>query len=430
MQVLGQRFGGAAAAAAQTFSGNLQKIGENSSDVSKEIGFAIIQNEAVVGVMSEVNAILQEMIKWLQENQQTVREWIAEGVLYATAALDGLVVSLKAVTDLFGGSDVVDGMAEATGRLVDRAGEGAAKVALGMTAAEPAIVNVVTAFDRMSERMQEIATNGQTMANSLVAASKDVEGQYSSELESLQLRNQASLISDADYFAAREEMLLTKYATEQEMLAAALQGQLITREEFELANTELAKKTADAQLKIQMDRVASEAEINKKREENFKSTLSNIASLQSSGSKTLGAIGKAAAISQATIDGYAAVQKALAAAPPPFNFVLAGLVGAATAANVGKIASTPLRTGIDSVPGVGTQDNFPAMLAPGERVVPSKTNQDLTKFLQGDGAGQAPNVNVYLTVQGDILSDPDSGIRMVEKINDAIRRGLTQLVTT
>ena len=39
-----------------------------------------------------------------------------------------------------------------------------------------------------------------------------------------------------------------------------------------------------------------------------------------------------------TIDGVVAVQKALASAPPPFNFILAGIVGAAAAVNVAKIA--------------------------------------------------------------------------------------------
>lgn len=64
----------------------------------------------------------------------------------------------------------------------------------------------------------------------------------------------------------------------------------------------------------------------------------NMASLSQSGNKKLAAIGKAAAIIQATMDGYLAVQKALAAFPPPFNFAAAAAVGVATAANVANIA--------------------------------------------------------------------------------------------
>jgi hypothetical protein len=60
---------------------------------------------------------------------------------------------------------------------------------------------------------------------------------------------------------------------------------------------------------------------------NFFGTL---AGLSSSGNKKLAAIGKAAAVAQATIDGFVAVQKALASAPPPWNFIQAAAVGAMT----------------------------------------------------------------------------------------------------
>ncbi|TLG93554.1 prothage tail length tape measure [Pseudomonas edaphica] len=71
----------------------------------------------------------------------------------------------------------------------------------------------------------------------------------------------------------------------------------------------------------------------------------NMASLSQSGNKKLAAIGKAAAIIQATMDGYLAVQKALAAFPPPFNFAAAAAVGVATAANVANIAGIGFSAG-------------------------------------------------------------------------------------
>lgn len=66
--------------------------------------------------------------------------------------------------------------------------------------------------------------------------------------------------------------------------------------------------------------------------------LDTLATLQNSSNKKLAALGKAAAIAQATIDGVLAVQKALASAPPPFNFIQAAIVGAVAAANVASIA--------------------------------------------------------------------------------------------
>ena len=52
---------------------------------------------------------------------------------------------------------------------------------------------------------------------------------------------------------------------------------------------------------------------------------------------------KAVAIGEATISTYLAANKALASAPPPFNYVLAGAVVAAGLANVGKITSTGIK---------------------------------------------------------------------------------------
>lgn len=71
----------------------------------------------------------------------------------------------------------------------------------------------------------------------------------------------------------------------------------------------------------------------------------NMQALSQSSNSKLAAIGKAAAITQATIDGYLAVQKALAAFPPPFNFAAAAAVGVATAANVANIAGTGFSKG-------------------------------------------------------------------------------------
>jgi len=88
------------------------------------------------------------------------------------------------------------------------------------------------------------------------------------------------------------------------------------------------------QLRAKADIKLTEQRINTARK--VTGTLSTLASSEN---KKLAALGKAAAITQATIDGVLAVQKALASAPPPANFALAAAVGVATAANVASIAS-------------------------------------------------------------------------------------------
>lgn len=152
---------------------------------------------------------------------------------------------------------------------------------------------------------------------------------------------------------------------------------------------------SDAQMENSLKLQKFEEEQSKRRMDNTKSTLSYISTLQNSKSKELAAIGKAAAIATATIDGFQAVQKALASAPPPFNFVLAALVGAATGANIAGIAGVQLAGGIDEVPGSGNVDNFPAILMPGERVVPKDTNRDLKAFLNARNNDSAILSKIY-----------------------------------
>ena len=109
------------------------------------------------------------------------------------------------------------------------------------------------------------------------------------------------------------------------------------------------------------------------------------------------AIQKAAAAAESVTQGILATQKALAAAPPPFNFILAATVAAAAAINTGKIiASKPpaLQAGLTEVPGSFNVDQFPAILAGGERVVGAEQNADLKEFLSGGG----PRVNLELEV--------------------------------
>lgn len=73
---------------------------------------------------------------------------------------------------------------------------------------------------------------------------------------------------------------------------------------------------------------------------NASTFFGNLASLQKSGSKRLFQLGKAAAIAQALIDGYAAVQKAYASVPYPYNILAASATAVSVFANVQQIRST------------------------------------------------------------------------------------------
>ena len=121
-----------------------------------------------------------------------------------------------------------------------------------------------------------------------------------------------------------------------------------------------------AGIKEQQERIKQE-EI---RKQNFASTLGFISSLSQSENKKLAMIGKAAAISIATIDTYKAANVALASAPPPFNFALAAAVVASGLANVAQISGTKLAEGGIVMPQQGGVQATIAEAGQPEAVIP------------------------------------------------------------
>lgn len=166
-----------------------------------------------------------------------------------------------------------------------------------------------------------------------------------------------------------------------------------------------------------------EKNTNAGRAANFKSTLGTIATLQSSNNETLFAIGKAAAIATATIDGIAATQKALASAPPPFNFVLAGIVGVASAVNIAKIASAqpPGRAAGGFVPGSPSPaDNTLINAASGELILNRRQQTDLFNAINQNDFGNGGG-GVVVNVQGNVIADDDSHVQeLISRINDNV----------
>ena len=118
-----------------------------------------------------------------------------------------------------------------------------------------------------------------------------------------------------------------------------------------------------------------------------------LADVTKKGHGVVGAISKAAAVAEATINGYLAVQKALASAPPPFNYVAAAAIAIKTGANVAGILSTNVgnfatggqfmvqgKSGVDA-------NNINMNVTRGERVTVETPAQQRANDAAGDGAG-------------------------------------------
>jgi len=160
-------------------------------------------------------------------------------------------------------------------------------------------------------------------------------------------RFDASLAREEEFIARKQEALDLELqanlerieksrASEDDKYNARLQLEQKYNNESQRLSTDLNKKTIE-------NRKAREAEEKKFDEQrltasqNLFGALADVAA--NGGAESFG-IWKALAISEATIAGYLAIQKALASAPPPFNFVAAAAVGIQTGLQLSKISTT------------------------------------------------------------------------------------------
>lgn len=177
----------------------------------------------------------------------------------------------------------------------------------------------------------------------------------------ISLQNQiASGAITPEVGAERAAGLAEQWAEEQQALYeqqfAALSAGLLTEEEEIAASydrrrdaiLEATKLTEDEKTDLlvaaEADRQQQLADLERARlNEGLDQTayyLDAVSTLMQSGNSKLFAIGKAAAIAEATVKGYQAVVNALAEVPYPLNFAAAAVVGAATAVQIANIAST------------------------------------------------------------------------------------------
>lgn len=186
-----------------------------------------------------------------------------------------------------------------------------------------------------------------------------------------------------------------------------------------------------------MLRAQSDLEYTQKRAEYWSGMFGQLATLSQSGNKKIAAIGKAAAITQAVIDGVSAIQKAWASAPYPYNLPAVAITTAAQAANVATITSQQLgfRTGGSfEVGGSGGPDSQLVQFnaTPGERVQVNTPAQ--ARALEGAGDGQQaapPSFKFVNVVDKSLLADyvqTEEGQELIWNIIDTQPERLKALV--
>lgn len=332
-------------------------------------------------------------------------------------------------------------------RLHDKAAEAFQQMVDGAETTIAPINNSKAAIEELTAAQIALGEEGEKVFQREL--DKDPSEKYQKEVEALQAAIDQELVDETDGNAVKLQLELEADQANAELVqkkidrlreanavlatenTAANQAQITTNKAAiesiladentsNIARLAARKKINDDQTKTDMDRLNA-----------GKDAIGQLASFQNSKNKEIAAVGKAAAVAQALIQTYqGAIGAATALAPIPIvgpglavaaaaAFVVAGL------ARVAQIEGVELAGGIDSVPGQGFKDNFPAILAPGERVVPAQTNQDLKAFL-ADTGGQTAALNAIADrldrLQNQVVVNIGSK-EIINEINDATRSG-------
>lgn len=198
-----------------------------------------------------------------------------------------------------------------------------------------------------------------------------------------------------------------------EQIDALRQADIISEQTAQMAKAQASYQLTEKKLQFERD---------------FFGTL---AQLSRSKNRELAAIGKAAAVTQVTIDGVLAVQKALASYPPPINFAMAAAVGTVAAANVAQILTSNANFatgGSFTVPGTGGVDSQMVAIraTPGERIAvqtPTQVRKGTAAANGPSGQASAPQVNQRIVnvldpaLVGEYLTTPEGEEVLVNVIS-------------
>lgn len=207
------------------------------------------------------------------------------------------------------------------------------------------------------------------------------EGFFTSDLTMAENRQQIVLREIQDRFEAEQrKTTLIKDGNEQRLA--------------------LLKATAERERAVSAATTKFDQDQKKIQQKNTEDSLSIISGLMASSSKELFAIGKAANLANAIINGISAVQNALNT-PFPLNIILPPLVAASAAVNVAKIASAkpPAFAEGGVVPGNSfSGDKVTARLNSGEMVLNDRQQSNLFNLANNGGSG---NIEAAISRLGD-----------------------------
>lgn len=473
LKLIEKRFGSAAAGNMKTFGGSVDLLKSSFGNLFQALGDVVVKNPAIIAAINELSIAFKSLTEDAKDVGPSVAKSIGQSLgstIGALAAIAGafedlikifsagwqtMALAVSAIKDSVVGvaKDVVGGFKEQerpfaeteerwkklnetvsgssnniSNKMFDMMSAiqtATSKMGDKFENAKSGIDNATDSTKKLTWAQQEQIQAAQDFATQMAQQAIDVQNSYQLQQDALQTSLDNQLISFQTFKDAKLQSQLEQFATEQQLLVQALEAKKITEEQYGLASLNLQQTQNNARLKMIADLKKQEDAQNAIRLGGYATFFQGLATLTESSNQRLADMGRAAAVSKATIDAYLAIQNALANVPYPANIAAAAGIGIQAFANVAKISGTKLANGIDSVPGVGAKDNFPAMLMPGERVVPTETNKDLTEFLARQGSQPQQQNTFNLIFNGPVWSDKaTAGSDIIDAINEAAARGM------
>jgi len=257
-------------------------------------------------------------------------------------------------------------------------------------------VNNYKVRNRLKERMDQEEENERK--KKLAKESADTDKQTVDMLAKYTTRNDMMVVLQTKFTAAQSSILnnFLDVSAQKELLDQVTR--LENQGKFDDAR--LLKETTlkDATVKMGVEQNTELTRQNQLRMQNLQTVLGQISTLSSVKNKELAAIGKAAAISMATMDTLAAATKALNATPwPPANAVMAAAVYAAGMANVAKIVGVKLARGGVVMPQDGGVTATIGEGGSAEAVIP--LNDPRAKREMAGAMGGGTNITVQISGQ-------------------------------
>ena len=188
-------------------------------------------------------------------------------------------------------------------------------------------------------------------------------------------------------------------------------------------------------LKEQQDKKNAE-KAKKKLQEEKDARDATLAHIVASSSKE-NALGQAAAVAQAKIQGHVAAEAArkwgTAISGPPLGTIFAAVSWGLTLKRIAQIAGIGLYDGGTVMAGLGRsgyRDSVPATLAVGETVISKKVTDKLAKMADTPSLNQYDN-RTTIQIDGNIILDDDERMdQLIERINERVEDGNSRLVSS